>query len=59
MEDNMTKSKTENKSRTKIFFEKLTVEEEEKVWGSATPDGICGPDLEECTHIGEPTLLDC
>jgi len=55
----MTKSKTETKSKTKIIFEKLTVEEEEKVWGSATPDGICGPELEACTNVGEPSLLDC
>ena len=59
MEDNMTKSKTESNSKTKIIFEKLTVEEEEKVRGSATPDGICGPELEECTNVGEPTLLEC
>ena len=59
MEDNMTKSKTETKSKTKIIFEKLTVEEEEKVWGSATPDGICGPELEACTNVGEPSVVDC
>ena len=59
MEDNMTKSKTETKNKVKIIFEKLTVEDEKKVRGSATPDGVCGPYLEACSHVGEPTLLDC
>ena len=59
MEDNMTKSKTETKKKAKIIFEKLTVEEEKNVLGSATPDGVCGPELENCGHAGPPTILDC
>jgi hypothetical protein len=51
MEDNMTKSKTETKSKTKIIFEKLTVEEEKKVLGSSLPDNLC--------HVSPPSLLDC
>ena len=51
MEDNMTNSKTETKSKTKIIFEKLTVEDEKKVLGSGLPDDLC--------HIGPPTLFDC
>ncbi len=51
MEDSMTKSKTETKSKTKIIFEKLTVEEEKKVRGSGTPDGIC--------YAGPPSIFDC
>ena len=48
----MTKSKTETKSKTKIIFEKLTVEDEKKVRGSGGPEPV------NC-HIGEPTIFDC
>lgn len=51
MEDNMTKSKTETKSKTKIIFEKLTVEEEKKVLGSGNPGTSC--------QASPPTLMDC
>jgi hypothetical protein len=59
MEDNMTESKTETKKKAKIIFEKLTVKEEKKVRGSATPDGICGPQLENCGQGSPPTYSDC
>jgi hypothetical protein len=52
MEDNMTKSKSETKSKTKIIFEKLTVEEENKVRGSGSPQGL------GC-QAGPPTIFDC
>jgi hypothetical protein len=58
-EDNMTKSKIETKSKAKIIFEKLTVEEEKKVRGSATPDGYCGPALDACGLAGPPSLMEC
>jgi hypothetical protein len=45
-EDNMTKVKTETKSKSKIIFEKLTVEEEKKVRGSGTQAGP--PDIHDC-----------
>ena len=47
----MIKSKIETKSKTKIIFEKLTVEEEKKVLGSgdSNNNGIIIP----------PSLLDC
>jgi hypothetical protein len=52
MEDSMNKSKTDNKSKTKIIFEKLTVEEENKVRGSSAPEGY------GC-QAGPPTIFDC
>ena len=52
MEDSMTKSKTETKSKTKIIFEKLTVEEENKVRGSGAPQAY------GC-QASPPSLLDC
>jgi hypothetical protein len=52
MEDNMNKSKTGTKSKTKIIFEKLTVEEENKVRGSASPEPY------NC-QAGPPTIFDC
>ena len=50
-EDNMTKSKSDSKSKTKIIFEKLTVEEEKKVMGTGLPDSIC--------QVGPPSIMDC
>ena len=47
----MTRSKTETVIKSKIIFEKLTVEEEKKVRGSSTPDKLC--------QAGPPNLLDC
>ncbi len=55
----MTKSKTENGSKAKIIFEKLTAAEEKKVVGSATPDGYCGPALDSCGLAGPPNIMDC
>ena len=52
MEDNMTKSKTETKSKAKIIFEKLTVEEEKKVRGSGRPDP-------KFCYANPPSLMDC
>lgn len=51
MEDNMTDSKTKTKSKEKIIFEKLTVEEEKEVRGSSIPDGYC--------YAGPPNIFDC
>lgn len=47
----MTNSKTETKSKAKIIFEKLTVEEEKKVKGTGTPDSNC--------LAGPPNVMDC
>lgn len=47
----MTKSKTETRSKAKIIFEKLTVEEEKKVLGTGNPDPNC--------YAGPPNVLDC
>jgi hypothetical protein len=52
MEDNMTPSKPEAKNKTKIIFEKLTLEEEKKVRGSGTPEPY------NC-KAGLPTLFEC
>lgn len=52
MEDNMTKSKTETKRKTKIIFEKLSVEDEQKVRGSSSPQG-------SGCQAGPPSILDC
>lgn len=54
----MTKNKAIG-SKSKIIFEKLTVEEEKKVYGSANPDGICGPELDACGTGSPPSLMDC
>ena len=48
----MTKSKTETKSKTKIIFEKLTVEDEIKVRGGTPPQPI------GC-KVNPPSLMDC
>jgi hypothetical protein len=47
----MNNSKTETKSKAKIIFEKLTVEEEKKVRGSSLPDKLC--------YAGPPNIFDC
>ena len=48
----MTKSKTENKSKTKIIFEKLSVEDVKKVRGSGIPDPY------NC-QAGPPNIFEC
>jgi hypothetical protein len=50
-EDNMTRSKTETVIKSKIIFEKLTVEEEKNVLGSGNPDKLC--------QAGPPSVVDC